>query len=115
MNIYDLHSNPKELFGYDIAVSRVPDVFMPEVMKKKKRRPDLEPYIMKDPESAYYYAKNILEKRWAEAEPHIMQNPTWAYAYARNILKKRWPEAEPYIQKDPEWWKEYKDMFLKNR
>ena len=105
MNIYDLHSDPKELFGYDIAVSRVPDIFMPEVIKKKRRRPDLEPYIMKDPKWAYSYAINVLKKRWPEAEPTIMKDARWAYEYARNILNDcRWPEAEPHIQKDPNWW-----------
>ena len=77
----------------------------------KKRWPEAEPYIMKNPKWAYRYARYILKKRWPKAEQYIMKDPVQAYLYAKNILKKRWPKAEPYIQEDPHWWEEYKDRF----
>jgi len=50
-----------------------------------------------------------MERRWPEAEPYIMKSPEYAYMYARDIRKKgRWPEAEPYIMKDPESASKYK-------
>ena len=63
----------------------------------------MEPYIMKDPKWAYYYALNVIKDRWPEAEPYIMKDPAWAHAYALKVIKGRWPEAEPYIMKDPDW------------
>ncbi len=59
-------------------------------------------------DSAVYY---IIKGRWLEAEPYIMKDPEWAYWYARDIIKGRWPEAEPYIMTDEYWWDEYKEHF----
>ena len=61
---------------------------------------ELEKVIMKEPELAYLYASNILNRAWPEAEPYIMKVPFTAYKYARQVLKRRWPEAEPTIKKD---------------
>jgi hypothetical protein len=65
---------------------------------------------MKDPESAYRYAMDILEYPWEEAESVIIKNPQWAFKYAKNVLKRPWPEAEPYIKKDSYWWNAYLDF-----
>ena len=78
----------------------------------QRRWPEAEPYIMKEPWSAYGYAKDLMEgKRWPEAEPYIMKDPGSAYFYATDIIKDRWPEAEPYIMKDPGVWRRYTDFF----
>jgi hypothetical protein len=53
------------------------------------------------------YAFNIVGGRWPKAEPFIMKDPQWAYWYALNILKGVWPEAEQYIKDDPQWWGYY--------
>ena len=37
---------------------------------------------MKDPESAYLYARDVIKGRWAEAEPTIMKDPKYAYEYS---------------------------------
>jgi hypothetical protein len=67
-----------------------------------QRWPDVEPYIMKNPRYAYFYARNILQKRWPEAEPYIMKDAKIALSYAKDILKKSsWPEAEKGILMDP--------------
>ena len=136
-NLYQLHSDPSQLYGYDIAPYRIPDIayelaetnlglrkkLEPVIMKSPEwaytyahwvlngRWPAAEPVIMKDPTWAYYYAVQVLRKRWPEAEPVIMKNPEWAYYYACSILKSRWPEAEPVIMKDPVFWKYYKNAF----
>jgi hypothetical protein len=65
---------------------------------------EAEPYIMKDPGSAYLYAKDVVKYRWLEAEPYIMKDPGSAYLYAKDVVKDRWLEAEPYILED-----EYED------
>ena len=137
MNLYDLHSNPKELHGFDIAPYKMPD-FAYELAKKnpdlrlklepvimkdswyaylyaliilKRPWPEAEPYIIKNLYHAYLYTLNVLKRPWPEAEPYITKDPYWAIVYARDILKRRWPEAELYIMKDPYWWKEYKRVF----
>lgn len=66
----------------------------------KKYLLELEKVIMKEPELAYLYASNILNRAWPEAEPYIMKVPFTAYKYARQVLKRRWPEAEPSINRD---------------
>jgi hypothetical protein len=66
-----------------------------------KRDKDLEPFIIKDPHYAYFYALNIIEGRWIEAEQYIMKNPHYAYFYAKNMIRGRWIEAEQYIMKRP--------------
>jgi len=65
------------------------------------RVPEFEPYIIKNPEAAVYYAETVLKRRWPEAELYIMKDPWIAYQYAKDVIKDRWPEAEPVIIKDP--------------
>jgi hypothetical protein len=109
-NLYSLHSNPEQLFGYDQAKYRIPIVVYELAKKKPKLRKQLEPVIMKDPEWAYFYARDVRKRPWPEAEPVIMTNPRWAYNYALGILKRPWPEAEPYIMKYSYWWNAYLDF-----
>ncbi len=137
MNLYNLHSNSKGLYGFDVAPYKIPALaydlakthpelqskLEPAIMKDpacaalyalyilKRPWPEAESIIMKNPGGAFYYAHYVLKRRWKEAEPHIMKDPCPAYFYAHNVLKRRWPEAEPYIMKDPSWWKEYKRVF----
>ena len=40
-----------------------------------------------------------------------MKNPNSAYLYARDVIKGRWLEAEPTIQKDASIWKEYTELY----
>ena len=137
MNLYNLHSNPEQLHGFDVVPYKAPDIAYKLAKKNPELRPKLEPsimkdpylsylyamdvlnrpwpkaepYIMKDPQYAYYYAYDVLKRRWPEAEPYIIKDPKWAYSYARHILRRRWPEAEPYIMKDQKWWDFYKERF----
>lgn len=84
-------------------------------LRRKKGIPELESIIMKDPEWAYKYAYNVIDKRWPEAESIIMKDPGSAYKYAYFVIKKRFFEAEPYIMKDPYWAYEYACDILEKR
>jgi hypothetical protein len=59
---------------------------------KGKKNKKLEPYIIKSPQFAFYYAKNIIKGRWIEAEKYIIKSPCYAYLYARYIIKGKLPE-----------------------
>lgn len=50
-----------------------------------------------------WYAKNVVQGRWAEVEPIILSNPRWTCDYAMSIIERRWPEGEPIIATNPEW------------
>jgi hypothetical protein len=95
--------NAKALYRYALKIM------------KGERWPEAEPYIMKDPEWAFWYAHNVMgRERWPEAEPYIMKDPRWASWYALNVMKgERWLEAEPYIMKSPEWAYYYADKIMK--
>lgn len=56
--------------------------------------PVLEPFILQEPKTAYFYAKQILKKPWEVAEDTIVESPEYAYLYAKNVLKRRWQKAE---------------------
>lgn len=118
---------PEYLYNYAIYLNR--------------RVPEAEHYIMKDPEYALLYAKNIIKGRWIEAEPYIFENndytvsymeslsssdrkslestilrsPSLSYLYAKNILYDRWSDAESIIIKDPESAYSYAKNILKGR
>jgi hypothetical protein len=68
-----------------------------------------------DAERAYYYAREVIQGRWAEAEPLIMKDPYWAYLYAKHVIRGRWAEAEPYVMKDPEWAYAYAGEVIRGR
>lgn len=70
------------------------------VFHNGKRWTEAEPIIMKDPEAASYYARDVIGDRWPEAEPHILKAPDWRLLYAKMVINGRWPEAEPIILKE---------------
>ena len=114
-NLYLLHSNPKELHGFDIVPYKLPEFAYQIAKTNRKLRPKLEPIIMKDPEWAFEYAEYVLIRPWPEAEPYIMKDPEFAYMYTKYVLERHWPEAEPYIMKDPKWEYYYAIFILKRR
>ncbi len=111
MNLYDLHSKPKELHGFDIFPYKLPWLAYELAKTHPELRPKLESAIMKDPRYAYYYVADIRKRRWPEAEPVIMKDPGCAHYYAVDVLERRWPEAEPYIKKNQLLWSLYKRKF----
>lgn len=72
---------------------------------------------LRDPNTAYYYARNFIRGRWKEAEPVILRDPEATYYYWTDILNynsnegefDRWEEAEPVLR-NSEWWEKYKQM-----
>jgi hypothetical protein len=83
--------------------------------KQRKRIPELEPCIMKDPKSAYYYARDLIKERWIDAEPFIMKDEFYTYMYAKDIIKGRWIAAEEVIIKDPQYAYMYARYVIKGR
>ncbi len=74
MSLYDLHSNPEELYGFDIAPYKMPELAYELAKKNPELRPKLEPTIMKDPVHAVLYARHIRKRPWPEAETYIKKN-----------------------------------------
>ena len=72
-------------------------------LDNNKRDKELEPIIIKDPESAYLYARFIIRGRWIEAEDIISADSKLAFWYAQLVIKGRWKEAEDIIATDPRW------------
>jgi len=56
-------------------------------------------HILLDPQSAFYYARNILEKRWSELEKRLLDNDeiNLAIDYAQDVMNARWPALEKRI------------------
>ncbi len=115
MNLYSLHSDPEELYGFDIIPYKMPKLAFELAKSNPGLRPKLEPAIMKDPYSAYCYAYLVLNRPWPEAEPYIMKDPKYAYWYVKHVLGRPWPEAEPYIKTDPYYAYSYALYILRRR
>lgn len=78
----------------------------------KRRWPEAEPTIMKDPKSAIRYAFLLMGgNRWPELEKLIIHDPELILDYAKNNLMNRWVEAEPYLLKDPHTASKYASRF----
>ena len=78
----------------------------------KRRFPEGEVAIAKDPENTYYYALELIEGRWPEGEAAMLVDSHYAYVYARDVIKGRFPEAEEAMAKEyPEYSKKYLKLF----
>lgn len=55
-------------------------------INNSQRWPEMEPYIMVDPQSAMYYATAVLKHRWPEAEPFIANNTIAWSMYSARVL-----------------------------
>jgi len=131
MNLYDLHSKPETLKGYEQRF-QIPHLAYEEAQKiwdkTGKRIPKLEQAIAKDPKLAYQYANEVImqkfplgepvfakdpelafnyaqlsNERFRLGEPTIATDPKWAYLYAFWVVKKRWPEGEPILKIGRNW------------
>ena len=108
MNLYSKHTNPESLYGYKDRF-KIPSFAWEEAFATGEWT-EAEPYIMKDPSSAFLYVMYVMERRWSEAEPYIMKDPYYAFLYARDVIEGRWKEAEPYIMKNPFSASNYKEF-----
>jgi lambda repressor-like predicted transcriptional regulator len=77
------------------------------MVKKLKQFDTKQAKALKTAESAYFYARRVIEGRWPKAEMVIAKNPEWAYKYAQSVIKGRWPEAEMVIAKSKFWAHKY--------
>lgn len=114
LNIFDYHSHPEQLDHFENKHLIVPLQLVWHIaFHDKKRHPELEHIILKDPVAVYRYANNILkgttpDNRWPEGEHILLKDPYHAYLYARNVLNHPWKEAEPIIKKDSHYlWDQY--------
>lgn len=133
LNIYQLHSNPKQLRGYQQASEKVPEIVWgryredPEELKKRKdilaqdpktaylyawlvqegRFPEGEDAIATHVKYALLYASRIINGRFPKGEKVIAQDPYYATRYAVEILQDRFPEGEKAIKQDPDYWADY--------
>ena len=83
MDLYSKHTNPETLYGYKDRF-KIPSFAWEEAFATGEWT-EAEPYIMKDPSSAFPYARWVIGDRWTEAEPYIMKNPFSAYNYKEFI------------------------------
>ena len=60
---------------------------------RNKRDKNLEIIIIKDPEYAYFYAKDVIKGRWKEAEQYIINDSRYAFYYATNVIRGKLPET----------------------
>lgn len=102
-NLFDLHSNPEQLFGYPKILIRIPEIALRLAYKKKDKafREILEVAIAKTPHTAYEYASKVIKGRFPAGEPEIAKDPLLAYQYAIDVIKDRFPAGEGAIDKNP--------------
>jgi hypothetical protein len=60
--------------------------------RKHGRKAELEKIIIKDPQYAYRYARDIIKGRWIEAEDVISTSSMHAYSYAKDVIQGKLPE-----------------------
>ena len=91
-----IHSDSKAAYDYALELGQ--------------RFKEGEEAILTSPIHAYYYARDVLERRWPRAESVIATNGEYAARYAMYVVKKRWTEfadtvtaqiAEGVISIDP--------------
>ena len=120
LNIYSLHSNPEELYGYKQYIdNKVQDLIrriLPERYKaihtagefayEEEARDIIEVMTQRNPEvekkllrkDAYAslllvsYVKNVIGGKWEEAEEEIFKDDEAAVDYAINVTHERLPK-----------------------
>ena len=92
MNLYKLHTNPKVLYGYKDRL-KVPSEAW-DYARKNNKYEEMKPYFMKDAKYVYHYYQGMSkEERWPEAEKYIVKDPEVAIWYAKNILHLIFPST----------------------
>ncbi len=70
-------------------------------LHENRRVNKLESVIALDPWYSYYYARNIIKRRWKEGEKNIATDPECSYWYASYVINGRFEEGEKSISADP--------------
>src|SRR6266851_2864333 len=97
MNLYNYHSNPSKLIGYDVAFDLSPELALEKYRGNIKEMKKREHLWKQSAEYAYYYAHNVIKGRWPEGEAVIIKDPGYAYWYAHCVIKGRFLEGEAII------------------
>jgi hypothetical protein len=119
LNIYKYYSEAESLPLYNelndlMDLLETPTWWHPSMVDQLE---PLMPMITKSSVLAFCYAIFVLEgSRFPAGEPIIMKDPASAYKYAKDIIKGRWkdigkPEAEEHIKKSESDWYVYKKHF----
>lgn len=97
MNLYNFHTTPESLDGFDIIDMTVPS----EIWHKYKNKPielmKRESAIAKSPEYAYEYAKEIIHSPFPLGEKAIACDDYYALAYSEYVLKGPFPQGEKIL------------------
>ena len=125
LDLYTLHSNPKDIKGYDTAYETVPALAWEkyhneyakliyayyasnaDINKAKQEIIKRSHIWAKDPGTAYSYAMHN-SMPFPEGEDAIATDPYYAYWYAYNVLHGRFPKGEPVILADDSFGPIYK-------
>jgi hypothetical protein len=136
LNLYQYHSEPESLYGFDQATEHVPHVawnhYKGDVEELKKREhvwarsaayshryaddvleerfPEGEPAIATSAKYSHWYADDVLEERFPEGEPAIAESAGYSYLYALSVLSGRFLEGEPAIR-GSEYQEDYEQIF----
>ncbi len=96
-NLYDLHTDPKSLFGYSTRSYRIPELAWERAIREPELKNLLEPTIAKSAYATYEYAMTT-GKRFIPGEPSLLHNSHFALKYFKRFFRpNRWPELEKTI------------------
>lgn len=112
LTVYNFHTNPEKLFGFERAEFEIPELAWARTEYSERERKQLEHVWAKDPEYAYRYATTT-GHRFILGEPVIATDPQYAWIYATNIIRDRWPQGEAAIATDGLLAQMYAEQFLK--
>ena len=114
LNLYKYYSQPQQLMGYAESAKKIPSIAW-DMAKTDEQKRKLEHLWVGDPQYAYRYAHNIIQRPWPPGEAAIANDPEYAFLYARYIIDKPWPPGEAAIASDPQYAKKYQKQFEKLR
>ena len=102
MNLYEFHSKPEELNGYEDRICYVPKLAF-EALEENPNRPDkdkLENAITKNAKQSYMYSCYTLKGPFPKGEDAIAKDTKYSTWYAKYVLKGPFPKGEDTIAKD---------------
>lgn len=111
MNLYDLHTKPESLYGYEKADKEVAVVIWEKYKDQPKELKKREAAIATDPRLALLYAEKIIKGRFPKGEAAIAKSADDAYLHARDVIKGRWLKAETVIARHPGYAHDYAEAF----
>lgn len=114
---YDYIESNVNSKGWDLETAAQEAYIRAKRLRKKRRIPELEKWIINSAVRSADYAKFILKERWPEAENIILEKGSAkiVYPYIEKLVKQRWAEAENIILKSPEYSYKYAIHILKKR